>query len=246
MRHNAWTRRLTALCALMLLLLAAPAARAEESPLGERLAGLDASELTELRELIDLRLRALGEYPFVKLSEGSRGDEVTALQKRLKELGYFTDEPDGRYRQKTVNAMKAFEKAAGLKRDGAASVEDQKALFADAAPAQPTPTPSPTPKPTRTPNIAKDYERFDFRLAGLMPEKYAGSRYRVTGRLLALLEDGRWLVELDDGLVAVQRTPAEREIGSTVSVWGEYAGLTAYESESGPVTLPLINCEHLE
>jgi hypothetical protein len=75
---------------------------------------------------------------------------------------------------------------------------------------------------------------------------YAGSRYRVTGRLLALLEDGRWLVELDDGLVAVQRTPAEREIGSTVSVWGEYAGLTAYESESGPVTLPLINCEHLE
>ena len=61
MRHNAWTRRLTALCALMLLLLAAPAAPAEESPLGERLAGLDASELTELRELIDLRLRALGD-----------------------------------------------------------------------------------------------------------------------------------------------------------------------------------------
>ena len=123
--------RLIALWAALLLCAAPLSAFADGNALGERLSGLDAGELTELKALIDLRLRALGEYPFVKLSEGSKGDEVTALQKRLKELGYLSSEPDGRYRQKTTAAMKAFEKAAGLKRDGIASVEDQKRLFAD-------------------------------------------------------------------------------------------------------------------
>ena len=248
MKRDCRVCRLIALWAALILCAAPLSAFADGNALGERLSGLDAGELAELKSLIDLRLRALGEYPFVKLSEGSKGDEVTALQKRLKELGYLSSEPDGRYRQKTTAAMKAFEKAAGLKRDGIASVEDQKRLFADDAPAQPTPTPSPTPKPTRTPDIARDYGKFDYRLAGLMPDKYQGSRYRLTGVLLSVLDAEQfWLVQLGDGgLAAVRGAGAQRSAGATVNVWGEYAGLTGYQSESGPVTLPLFNCEHLE
>ena len=247
MKYTGRVCRLIALSAAVLLCAAFLAAHAEESPLSEQLNRMSAEELTELKELIDLRLRALGEYPFVRLKEGSKGDEVTALQKRLKELGYLNAEPDGRYRQKTADAMKAFEKAMGLRRDGIASEEDQKLLISDDAPAQPTPTPTPTPKPTRTPDIARDYGKFDYRLAGLMPEKYRGERYKLTGVLMAVLdEDAFWLVRLEDGSLVAVRGAAHRAAGAAVSIWGEYAGLTGYQSESGPVTLPLFNCEHLE
>ncbi len=253
---RARTVRLTAaaLAALVILTalatLPAPGVGAETAWDDAALNVLTAEELVALRGRIDDRLRALGEYPFVKLSEGSRGDEVTALQRRLKALGYFTAEPDGRYRTTTVNAMKAFEKAAGLRRDGVASVEDQAALFADAAPAAPTPTPSPTPKPTRTPNRAKDYGKLDYRLAGLMPDKYFGSRYKLSGEIMAFLDgDTKWLITLDDasaGLIAVQGFSAARSAGDRVTVWGEYLGLTQYESESGPVSVLLFNCEYME
>ena len=241
-------------CAALLIAVAAMFLLNGNMPLADdawdeaQLQQMSADELKALRSRIDDRLRALGEYPFVKLAEGSKGDEVSALQWRLKELGYFPQDVDGRYRTTTVNAMKAFEKAMGLKRDGTASIEDQIALFASTAQAAPTPTPSPTPKPTRTPSLAKDYGRLDYRLAGLMPEKYAGTRYKFSGDLIAA-EGQRWLVQLDDesvGLVMVQNPTPGRNPGDNVTVWGLYIGLTSYESQSGTVTLPLFSCEHAE
>ena len=239
-------RWLLCLCALTLVCVMTGAARADD--LDAEIGRMDAEALFALKARIDDRLRELGEYPFVKLSEGSRGDEVLALQTRLRALGYFTREPDGRYQQTTINAMKAFEKAAGLRRDGVASVEDQQRLFALDAPAQPTPTPSPTPRPTRTPDRAKDYAVFDYRLAGLMPEKYAGSRYRVSGTLLARVDADGWLLQIDSSgsLVVLREMSLPREEGASIRVWGEYLGLTSYESESGPVTLPLLKCEYLD
>ncbi len=245
-------RRLCCLAALLALILmcAVPSpAQAEDGVPDTVLEQMDADALYALKARIDDRLRAIGAYPFVRLSEGSKGDEVTALQERLKELGYFKGEPDGRYRQTTVDAMKAFEKQAGRRRDGVATVEDQLLLFSAEAPAQPTPTPSPTPKPTRTPNKARDYSDMDYRVVGFMAEKYAGSRYKVEGTILALLNDGtRWLVELNAsaGLTAVEGFPEPRAVGDTVHVYGEYQGITSYQSESGPVSLPLFKCEYLD
>lgn len=240
-------RTLALLCALVLFFQPLTGSAAELLD-DAALSSLTADELRILRSRIDDRLRAMGEYPFVKLSEGSKGDEVTALQTRLKGLGYFSQEPDGRYRATTVNAMKAFEKAMGLKRDGVATVDDQILLFADAAPAAPTPTPSPTPKPTRTPSLSKDYGVLNYRLAGLMPDKYAGERYRMDGTVIAFVGD-RWLVELSSasgGLVLVENAGVTRAEGAEVRVWAEYAGLATYSSQSGPVTLPLMRCEHVE
>ncbi len=249
MRRKQWLRCLTAVvCAAMILCSLPLLSLAEDAAIRTALDQMDAAELNALKAEIDLRLRALGEYPFVKLSEGSKGDEVTALQERLKALGYFNAKPDGRYRQTTINAMKAFEKAAGLKRDGVATADDQKLLYSADAPSQPTPTPSPTPKPSPTPNREKDYKAFDYRLAALMQDKYLGNRYKVTGVILAALEGKRRLVELDKdaGLIAVDGIPAKYEQGGSVSIWGEFRGLTSYQSESGLVSVPLIKCEYIE
>ena len=245
-------RRLCCLLSLLLLFLmcVAPAlSHAEGEEVQALLDQMDADALFELKDRIDLRLRQLGAYPFEKLSEGSRGDEVTALQKRLIELGYYKGEADGRYRNATANAMKAFEKQAGLRRDGIATVADQQLLFSAEAPVQPTPTPSPTPRPTRTPNKARDYSDPDYRTVGLMAERYAGNRYKLEGTILAVLDDGaRWLVELkaSAGLAAVESFPEARQAGDSVTVYGEYQGITQYESESGPVSLPLFKCEYLD
>lgn len=51
---------------------------------------------------------------------GSRGEEVRAVQKKLKELGYYTGSVDGIYGNATKRAVKAFQKSCGLTEDGIA------------------------------------------------------------------------------------------------------------------------------
>lgn len=64
---------------------------------------------------------------------GSSGDEVTKIQTRLKELGYFDGEIDGSFGTATETAYKAFQLAAGLTVDGIAG-SDLEALYSDDAP----------------------------------------------------------------------------------------------------------------
>jgi peptidoglycan hydrolase-like protein with peptidoglycan-binding domain len=54
------------------------------------------------------------------LEPGEHGDEITALQTRLVDLGYWLGSPDGTYGQLTRQAVMAFQKAQGLGRDGVA------------------------------------------------------------------------------------------------------------------------------
>ena len=74
-------------------------------------------------------LRANGTYPFTELEKGDEGYEVTALQTRLSELGYYQKEIVDHFGGGTFSALKAFEKNNGLKVNGIASVADQKVLF---------------------------------------------------------------------------------------------------------------------
>ena len=112
------------------------------------------------------------------LKKGSSGDSVRALQKRLKELGYYTGSVDGDFGENTEKAVKAFQERNGLTVDGKAGTNTMaklnsssavKAATATATPkktatptpkrtATPTPrkTATPTPKPTSTPNLTKD------------------------------------------------------------------------------------------
>ena len=87
------------------------------------------------------------------LSYGSSGEAVKALQRRLKELGYFGGEVGGNYLAKTQEAVQAFQRANGLNPDGIATPELQQLIFGAQATA--TPTPEPTPAPTRAPETGR-------------------------------------------------------------------------------------------
>ncbi len=64
------------------------------------------------------------------LQEGTNGNAVRALQKRLKELGYYTGSIDGDYGSGTVTAVTAFQKANGLNADGKAGTKTLNAIYA--------------------------------------------------------------------------------------------------------------------
>lgn len=59
---------------------------------------------------------------------GSRGDEVTAIQRKLSERGYYFAGIDGIYGKSTENAVINFQKDNGLRIDGIAGGETLKAL----------------------------------------------------------------------------------------------------------------------
>lgn len=59
---------------------------------------------------------------------GSRGDEVTQIQTKLTELGYFSDKIDGIYGEKTKAAVVKFQQAKGLTADGIAGTKTLSAL----------------------------------------------------------------------------------------------------------------------
>jgi peptidoglycan hydrolase-like protein with peptidoglycan-binding domain len=68
--------------------------------------------------------------PHVGLQSGDKGPEVAALQKRLTDLGFWMSSTDGSYGDTTQQAVLAFQKAAGLERDGVAGPQTMKALQA--------------------------------------------------------------------------------------------------------------------
>ena len=82
---------------------------------------------------------------YVKLQKNDTGAWVTALQNRLKELGYLKGSVDGVYGNSTVTAVKLFEQAYGKTPTGVATVSLQKILYSyDATPyKKPTATPEP-------------------------------------------------------------------------------------------------------
>ncbi len=67
------------------------------------------------------------------ISMGTSGDDVLKLQNRLKELGYLTSTPDGKYGKDTVNAVKAFQQKTGLIADGHVGPATSTAIFSKEA-----------------------------------------------------------------------------------------------------------------
>ena len=86
---------------------------------------------------------------------GMEGEDVKAVQTRLKLLGYYTGAEDGKYGSGTVTAVKAFQARNSLTQDGVCGEDTVRVLFsADAIDAgssiKPTPAPVPTATPART------------------------------------------------------------------------------------------------
>ena len=68
---------------------------------------------------------------YAELQNGSRGDDVTALQTRLIDLGYLDDEADGIFGRRTEAAVRAARQAAGMDDSGVADDNFQHALYAE-------------------------------------------------------------------------------------------------------------------
>ncbi|MDD3410774.1 MAG: peptidoglycan-binding protein [Eubacteriales bacterium] len=80
------------------------------------------------------------------LKIGVTGDEVTRLQQRLQELGYYAGEVDGQYEQGTADAVKLFQNQHNLIADGIAGSDTRGILYGEnALPYVPTPAPTATP-----------------------------------------------------------------------------------------------------
>jgi len=83
-----------------------------------------------------------------RLKNGSKGEAVYWLQCRLKELGYYTTKCTGSMKNRTVEALKNFQKDYGYYQSG---VADQEALYILSEAEKLTPTPDPEAEPTPTP-----------------------------------------------------------------------------------------------
>ena len=82
---------------------------------------------------------------------GSQGEEVTRLQQRLAELGYYQGTIDGQFGGGTESAVMQFQLRAGLTADGWVGPETSARLFAADAPAADGPEAVVTPAPTAVP-----------------------------------------------------------------------------------------------
>lgn len=70
---------------------------------------------------------------YAPLLPGDAGEAVTALQEKLIEKGYLAGEASGVLDDATAEALARFQKDSGLEADGEATVETQRALFAEEA-----------------------------------------------------------------------------------------------------------------
>jgi peptidoglycan hydrolase-like protein with peptidoglycan-binding domain len=75
-----------------------------------------------------------GEKVMATLRRGSTGPEVTALQRRLRELGFDPNGIDGQFGPGTEAAVKAFQQANGLTVDGIVGPNTRAALQLDVGP----------------------------------------------------------------------------------------------------------------
>ena len=62
---------------------------------------------------------------YVTLENGTESEQVKTLQKRLKDLGYYNGNIDGRYGEGTVEAVRDYQTYAGLRQNGIANIGTQ-------------------------------------------------------------------------------------------------------------------------
>lgn len=84
------------------------------------------------------------------LQNGSQGEKVTELQTKLRSLGYYTGELDGRFGNGTRDAVRFFQEVNGLDADGIAGEQTLRMLESGNA----VRAPEITPPPSSTPEIS--------------------------------------------------------------------------------------------
>ena len=110
------------------------------------------------------------------LKYGSTGESVKALQRKLKELGYFSGSIGGNYLAQTEAAVKAFQSAHGLTADGVATPELQRMILSTNATQTPTATPAPETSGTAaTVRLGNASSRLNVRASASMSSAIRGT-----------------------------------------------------------------------
>ena len=86
------------------------------------------------------------------LKKGDTGADVTQMQERLTELGYYFGNITGNFQDGTTAALMTMQGENSLPITGIADVKTQEKLYSLAIRPTPTPTPVPTPSPIPTPS----------------------------------------------------------------------------------------------
>ncbi|MEA5016590.1 MAG: peptidoglycan-binding protein [Candidatus Limiplasma sp.] len=97
---------------------------------------------------------------------GDTGEDVKIVQQRLKDLGYYTGQVDGKFGDASVKSLKAFQKKSALKEDGVCGIQTRAVLFAQnaqsaIATAVPPPLATPAPLTPETTVVIKAGSRGD-------------------------------------------------------------------------------------
>ena len=103
---------------------------------------LSINELLSLQKEIQRILADKGYVQYEELDRGSKGDSVSSVQQRLKELFFYSGSITGKYDTETQKAFKQFEKYNNLTNDGKASQSDLLILFSSAVLSKPTSSPA--------------------------------------------------------------------------------------------------------
>lgn len=96
-----------------------------------------------------------GNLKYYTLKEGDRGDDVSKLQNRLKELGYMSGTATGYYGDITKGAIEKFQAKNGLAVDGTAGRETRGVLFSDNAVSAPAADEA-EPSESETPSLSQE------------------------------------------------------------------------------------------
>ena len=231
---------------------AEPAEEPAEEPAGAvpDLESLSTEELMALRGRIDEILAARAAEQYTELRRGDRGDAVSALQARLKALGFFTGRVSGKFDNLTEKAVTAFQSRYGLSGSGVATVETQTLLFSagldpdeTAAPARATPVPTATPDPRYA-----DYVPIDYRDCARNPENHIGEQVVMKGKVVQVIgskQTGFMIrLELTGGDVIYLNVPANTVDvnileNDRLTVYARMQDLKTYESIFGQsITIP--------
>ncbi len=106
------------------------------------------------------------------IKQGDSGSDVASLQRRLKDLKYFSGSTTGYFGSSTTTAVKAFQKMNGLQEDGKAGAQTRDLLYSSKAKKAVTSTSTTSPAPSTPTTGTKSASKFlDFAQAQL------GKRY---------------------------------------------------------------------
>ncbi len=169
--------------------------------------------------------------PAPVLRSGSEGEEVTKLQTRLQELGYYTSTVDGQFGPGTKNAVILFQAQHGLDADGIVGEDTREVLYSNLAHSVVlTPTPAPQPTAQGDPGYTTDGMPILVNREILLSESYA------PGELVDMAS------YCDPNLVIIKHdgTQGERIAVDALMAMLQYAhneGLTTWQVSAGYRTL---------